>query len=51
MLIQELKNAEPRTYEEAVNSIDMLKWLRAMRLEIDSLEKNGTWSLVRKPEK
>ncbi|KAK0588036.1 hypothetical protein LWI29_033216 [Acer saccharum] len=48
---QELENYEPRTYGEAVNCIDKLKWQQAMLEKMNSLEKNQTWSLVRKPEK
>ena len=36
---QELENYEPRTYSEAVNCIDKLKWQQAMLEEMNSLEK------------
>ena len=48
---QELENAEPRTYQEAENSIDKSKWFKAMVEEMESLDKNKTWTLVSKPEK
>ncbi|KAK0577249.1 hypothetical protein LWI29_030198 [Acer saccharum] len=48
---QEIKNAKPRTYEEAVNSLDKLKWVSPMREEMDFILKNRTWFLVVKPEK
>ncbi|KAK0583900.1 hypothetical protein LWI29_004754 [Acer saccharum] len=46
-----IDNTEPRTFDEAVSSIDKARWLNAMRDEMDSLAKNNTWSLVKKPEK
>ncbi|KAK0579188.1 hypothetical protein LWI29_022490 [Acer saccharum] len=48
---QEIENYEPRTFSEAVNCIDKLKWQQAMLEEMNSIEKNQTWTLVRKPEK
>ena len=48
---QDLENNEPRTFSEAVSCIDQLKWQQAMVEEMNSLEKNKTWTLVRKPEK
>ncbi|KAK4841553.1 hypothetical protein QYF36_006375 [Acer negundo] len=48
---QQLENAEPRDYLETVSCTNKLKWLYAMKEEMKSLEKNGTWSLVKKPEK
>ena len=41
--------AEPSTYEEAIRCRENQKWIKAMREEIDSLLKNGTWILVRDP--
>ncbi|XP_071705149.1 uncharacterized protein [Rutidosis leptorrhynchoides] len=38
---------EPTCYEEAKDSPD---WRKAMQEEIDALEKNETWELVKKPE-
>ncbi|KAK1562771.1 hypothetical protein Q3G72_016700 [Acer saccharum] len=37
---QELENSKPRTYIEAVNCIDKLKWQQAMLEEMDSFKKN-----------
>lgn len=42
-------NAEPSTYSEAVTSVDSNKWMTAMHDEMESLEKNGTWELVKLP--
>ncbi|KAH9782240.1 hypothetical protein KPL71_008811 [Citrus sinensis] len=48
---QEVNEEEPRTYKEAINSRDKLKWKEAMDEEIESLMKNGTWKLIVRPEK
>lgn len=42
-------NAEPSSYSEAIISSDSNKWMTAMHDEMASLEKNGTWNLVRLP--
>lgn len=41
--------SEPTTYEEAIRCKESEKWLKAMREEIESLLKNGTWILVKNP--
>lgn len=38
---------EPSTYTEVVVSGDRGKWIDAMQEEMQSLEKNGTWDVVR----
>ncbi len=43
-------NLEPSTYSEAVVSGDREKWMSAMQEEMQSLEKNGTWDIVRLPK-
>ena len=42
-------NAEPSSYSEAIISGDSNKWTIAMHDEMESLEKNGTWDLVKLP--
>ena len=42
-------NAEPSSYSEAIISGYSNKWMTAMHDEMESLEKNGTWDLVRLP--
>jgi hypothetical protein len=42
---------EPVTLEEVVHAKDSVEWIKAIREELDSLEKNTTWSLVKRPEK
>ena len=42
--------AEPATYNEAIASVDREKWVSAMQEEMQSLEKNGTWDVVRLPK-
>ena len=43
--------AEPSSYSEAIVSSDKFKWMTAMHDEMESLEKNGTWSLVNYQER
>lgn len=38
---------EPETYHEAMKDKDKEKWLQAMRDEMNSLKKNGTWILLK----
>lgn len=42
--------SEPKTYKEAMASLDKDKWIQAMKEEYDSLMQNGTWKLTRLPE-
>jgi hypothetical protein len=35
------------TYQEAMKRSDWLKWQEAIKTELNSLEKNGTWSVVK----
>lgn len=41
---------EPRDYAEAMASKDQRKWILTSDDEMDSLRKNGTWVLVRRPQ-
>ena len=41
---------DPKTYAEAMRSIDSEKWQEAMETEHDALQSTGTWVLVQKPE-
>ena len=41
---------EPSTYSEAINSTDYKNWMSAMHDEMESIEKNGTWDLVKLPK-
>jgi hypothetical protein len=43
-------DAEPATYTKAIASVDKDKWLGAMQEEMQSLENNGTWDVVRLPK-
>jgi hypothetical protein len=40
---------EPLNYSEAILSTDSEKWMSAMHEEMESLDKNDTWELVRLP--
>ena len=41
---------DPTTFEEAISDIDSLKWLEAMKSEMDSMYLNQVWDLVDPPE-
>ncbi len=43
-------DGEPSTYLEAIQSADSEKWVVAMNEEMESLYKNGTWTLVTPPK-
>ena len=45
-LLLSLNDDEPSSYHEAK---DNPMWVKAMKEEIDSIEKNGTWKLVARP--
>jgi hypothetical protein len=38
------------TYEEAKRRSDWPKWQQAIKVELNSLERNGTWSVVKRPK-
>ena len=41
---------EPSYYDEAMSSVDKLKWEQAMQSEMDSLIQNDTWELTPLPK-
>nr|CAH65740.1 OSIGBa0127D24.3 [Oryza sativa] len=43
-------NTEPSTYSDAIVSDDCNRWITAMHDEMESLEKNHTWELVKLPK-
>ena len=45
-----LDNDEPTTYKEAMMGPDSVKWLNAMKSEIESMYENQVWNLVDPPE-
>ena len=48
---EEIKgNSESSNYFEAITSADCNNWMIAMQDEMESLEKNGTWDLVKLPK-
>lgn len=49
-IAEETENTEPQSYKEAAVRVNRSKWLKAMKEEMDSLEKNKTWELVDKPD-
>ena len=42
----ELEQRTPKTYKEAINGPDAVKWIAAMKKEINSCETNETWERV-----
>jgi hypothetical protein len=51
-IVEEVDNVdEPLNYFEAILSANREKWICAMHEEMESLEKNGTWDVVRLPPK
>lgn len=47
---EKVELSEPRNYKEVLRSKDRDKWMIAIKEELASLEKNNTWSLVKRPE-
>jgi transposase InsO family protein len=45
-----LKELEPHTYKEAVNSNENAQWKEAMTEEITALQENKTWTIVPRPK-
>ena len=43
-------NSEPSNHSEAITSTDCNNWMTSMQAEMESLEKNGTWDLVKLPK-
>lgn len=41
--------SDPVTVKEALNSPDAIKWKEAMNKELESINKNNTWNLVKLP--
>ena len=46
---EDVDYSEPSTYKEAVSSSESTQWLTAMGDEMESLHKNDTWELVKRP--
>ncbi|KAA0036921.1 ty1-copia retrotransposon protein [Cucumis melo var. makuwa] len=44
-----LIDEDPKTYQEALNSVDLSMWKEAIKSELDSLAMNHTWELVDLP--
>jgi hypothetical protein len=43
-------DVEPATYTEAIASVDRKKWISSMQEEMQLLDKNSTWDVVRLPK-
>jgi hypothetical protein len=49
-VVEEIEGiAEPSSNSKAIVSSDKNKWMTSMHDEMESLENNGTWSLVKLP--
>ena len=46
-----LLEEDPKTYQEAMRSIDVTFWKEAIKSEIDSLESNKIWELTNLPKR
>lgn len=49
-VVENIDCEEPKNYKEAISCEESRQWILAMREELESLEKNGTWILVDKPK-
>ena len=45
-----LIDENPKTYQEALNSVELSVWKKAIKSELDSLTMNQTWELVDLPK-
>ena len=45
-----LIDEDPKSYQEALNSVDSSMWKEAIKSELDSLTMNQTWELVDLPK-
>ena len=45
-----MDQSEPTTYQEAIDSPDSEKWLKAMKSEMQSMYDNQVWTLIDPPE-
>ena len=42
--------SEPTTYQETIESLDFVKWLEAMKSEMQSMYDNQVWTLIDPPK-
>ena len=49
-IAEQIELSEPSSYTEAINGLEKVQWLKAMKEEIQSLLNNKTWILVDKTE-
>jgi len=45
-----IHSVDPQSYEEAMQSLERKEWEKAMKEEIQSLEKNNTWKICELPK-
>lgn len=48
-MVNNVLEADPRTFKMAVRSRLREKWLKAITEELEALEENGVWKVVRLP--
>ena len=41
--------SNPATYEEAIANVDSSHWVRAIKVELESMDSNQVWDLVEVP--
>lgn len=42
---------EPQTFTEAMSGRESKMWKKAMKIEMEALEENDTWVVMKKPDK
>ncbi|KAI3662213.1 hypothetical protein MP638_002199 [Amoeboaphelidium occidentale] len=48
--VKEKRNYEPRSYKDALKCPDHDKWVQAIQEEIDALQSEKTWEIVKRPD-
>ena len=49
MSVEDMSIEQPVSYSKAIESENCDKWIKAMRKQIDSLQRNQMWTLVLNP--
>ena len=47
---QKSPHSEPKTYKEAINSVNSKDWIKAMDEELENMRETGTWEVSQLPE-
>ena len=49
-IIDSIVNSEPKQYKDAIQSPEAQQWKKAMKEEMDSMERLGVWKIVPRPK-